>query len=90
MDLYQNSSDQSKLAPKDKLQKTKMDKGKMILKYLIKFTQCRDELGSVGIMVSKDDMVSLYLLDSQRVGIIIRTLLVVGRNYQIGNNCGRI
>ena len=42
--------------------KIKMDKGKMIPKYLTKFTQCRDELGSVGIMVAKDDMVILALL----------------------------
>ena len=39
-----------------------MDKGETISKYLTKFTQCRDELGSVGIMVVKEDMVSLALL----------------------------
>eukprot|EP00253_Pinus_taeda_P035828 PITA_35828 len=61
-DLYQNSSDQRKLALKDKIRKIKMEKGKMIPKYLIKFTQCRDELGSVGITVAEEDMVSLSLL----------------------------
>jgi len=62
MNLYQNNSDQRKLTLKDKLQKIKMEKGEIIPKYLTKFTQCRDELGSVGIMVVKDDMVSLALL----------------------------
>jgi len=61
-ELYQNNSDHRKLALKDKLQKIKMEKGEMIPKYLTKFTQCRDELGSVGIMVVEDDMVSLALL----------------------------
>lgn len=62
MELYQNSNDERKLALKDKLRKIKMDKGKIIPKYLTKFTQCRDELGNVGIIISKEDMVSLYLL----------------------------
>jgi len=39
-----------------------MGKGETFPKYLIKFSQCCDELGSVGITVSKDDMVSLSLL----------------------------
>ena len=39
-----------------------MEKGKAIPKYLTKFTQCRDELGSVGIIVAEDDMASLSLL----------------------------
>jgi len=51
-----------KLALKDKLQKIKMEKGETIPKYLNKFTQCRDEHGSVGITVAKDDMVCLSLL----------------------------
>eukprot|EP00253_Pinus_taeda_P016979 PITA_16979 len=58
-DLYQNKSFQRKLALKDKLQKIKMEKGETIPKYLTKFTQCRDELGSVGITVAKDDMDNL-------------------------------
>ena len=62
-DLYQNRSDQRKLALKDKLRKIKMEKGETIPKYLTKFTQCRDELGSVGIMVAKEDMVRLALLE---------------------------
>ena len=61
-ELYQNSSDKRKLALKDKLHKIKMEKGETIQKYLTKFTQCRDELGSVGITVSEEDMVSLALL----------------------------
>lgn len=34
----------------------------MIPKYLTKFTQCCNELGSVGITIVEDDMVSLALL----------------------------
>ena len=39
-----------------------MGKGKSIPKYLTKFFQCRDELGSVGVAVDDEDMVSLALL----------------------------
>ena len=61
-DLFQNSSDHRKLVLKDKLRKIKMEKGETIPKYLTKFVQCRDELGSVGITVVSDDLVSLALL----------------------------
>ena len=47
-DLFQSKSDQRKLALKDKLRHIKMEKGDSMLKYLTKFIQCRDELGSVG------------------------------------------
>jgi hypothetical protein len=60
--LFQNSSDHRKLALKDKLRKIKMEKGDTIPKYLMKFVQCRDELGSVGTIVVADDLVSLALL----------------------------
>jgi len=62
MNLYQNNNDQVKMALKDKIHKFMMEKGDMTLVYLTKFTQCRDELGSVGIIVSKEDIVSLVLL----------------------------
>ena len=39
-----------------------MEKGDTIPKYLTKFVQCRDELGSVRITVADDDLVSLALL----------------------------
>jgi hypothetical protein len=61
-DLFQNSSDHRRLALKDKLRKIKMEKGESIPKYLTKFVQCQDELGSVGITITDDDMVSLALL----------------------------
>jgi hypothetical protein len=61
-DLFQNSSDHRKLVLKDKLRKIKMEKGDSIPKYLTKFVQCQDELGSVGIIVVDDDLVSLDLL----------------------------
>eukprot|EP00253_Pinus_taeda_P007721 PITA_07721 len=56
MDLYLNNSGQRKFVLKDKLQKRKMEKGETISKSMAKFTQCCDELGSVGIMVSEEDM----------------------------------
>ena len=62
IDLFQSSSDHKKLALKDKLRKIKMEKGDTIQKYLIKFTQCRDELGSVGITIVDDELVSQELL----------------------------
>jgi hypothetical protein len=61
-DLFQNKNDHRKLALKDKLRKIKMEKGDSIPKYLTNFVQCRDELGSVGITVTDDDLVSLALL----------------------------
>ena len=62
-DLYQNNNDQRKLALNDKLRKIKCEKGDMISTYLNKLTTYRDELGSVGIVIADDDMVSLALLD---------------------------
>ena len=60
--LFQSKSDQRKLALKYKLRKIKMEKGDSIPKYLRKFVHCKDELGSVGISVDDDDLVSLALL----------------------------
>ena len=60
--LYQNSSDQRKLALKDKLQKIKCEKGDTISTYLNKLTTCKDELGSVWITTVDDYMVRLALL----------------------------
>eukprot|EP00253_Pinus_taeda_P029089 PITA_29089 len=65
-DLYQNNSDQKKLALKDKLRKIKMEKGETIPKYLTKFTQCRDELGTVGITFVEDDMSDLIQVEIKR------------------------
>jgi len=47
---------------KYKFQKIKWEKGDTISTYLNKLTTYRDELGSVGITVVDDDMVSLALL----------------------------
>jgi hypothetical protein len=58
-DLFQNSSDHRKLMLKDKLRKIKMEKGDSIPKYPMKFVKCRDEMGSVGIIVVDDDLVSV-------------------------------
>ena len=62
IDLFQSKSDQRKLALKDKLRKIKMEKGDSIPKYLTKFVHCKDELGSVGVTVDDEDLVSLALL----------------------------
>eukprot|EP00253_Pinus_taeda_P022791 PITA_22791 len=51
-----------KLSLKDKLRKIKCEKGDTISTYLNKLTTCMDELGSVGITKTGDDMVSLTLL----------------------------
>ena len=61
-DLFQSKSDQRKLAVKDKLKHIKMEKGDNMPKYLTKFIQCRDELGSVGVTVDDEELVSLALL----------------------------
>eukprot|EP00253_Pinus_taeda_P021627 PITA_21627 len=55
-DLYQNNNNQRKLALKDKLRKIKYEKGDTISTYMNKLTTCRDELGSVGITTTDDDM----------------------------------
>eukprot|EP00253_Pinus_taeda_P005675 PITA_05675 len=60
--LFQNRSDHRKLALKDKLKKIKMEKGDSILKYLTKFTQCWDELGSIEVTIAEEDLVSLTIL----------------------------
>ena len=60
--LFQSSSDHRKLALKNKLRKIKMEKCDTIPKYLTKIVQCRNELGSVGITVADDELVSLALL----------------------------
>jgi hypothetical protein len=65
-DLFQNNRDHRKLALKDKLRKIKMEKGDTIPKYLTKFVQCRDELGSVGITVVSNDL-SLALLGIPKI-----------------------
>ena len=47
---------------KDKLINIKCETGDSIPRYLMKFTQCRDKLGSVGVIVHDEDLVSLALL----------------------------
>jgi len=67
-DLYQNSSDQRKLELKDKLRRIKMENDDTISTYLNKLATCKDELGSVGITIVDDDMVSLTLLSLPKSG----------------------
>ena len=61
IDLFQSKSDQRKLALKDKLRKIKMEKNDTIPVYLTKFVHFRDELGSVGVSVDDEELVSLAL-----------------------------
>ena len=61
-ELFQIRSDQRKLALKDKLTKIKMEKNDTIPVYLTKFVHCRDELGSVGVSVDEEYLVSLAFL----------------------------
>ena len=60
--LFQNRSDHSKLALKEKPRKIMMENDNTIPHYLTKFTQYRDELGSVGVIVFEYDLVNLTLL----------------------------
>eukprot|EP00253_Pinus_taeda_P030310 PITA_30310 len=53
--LYQNSSDQRKLALKDKLRKIKCEKGDSISTFLNKLTTCR-ELACVGVTTADEAM----------------------------------
>ena len=50
------------MALKDKLSKIKKEEVETVPTYFTKFTQCQDELGSVGVTVADDDLVSLELL----------------------------
>ena len=61
-EFFQSKSDQRKLALKDKLRKIKMEKNDTIPVYLTKFVHYRDELGSVGVSVDDEELVSLALL----------------------------
>jgi len=62
IELFQSKRNQRKLAVKDKLRNIKCEKGDSMPKYLTKFTQCWDELGSVGVTIDNEDLVSLDLL----------------------------
>eukprot|EP00253_Pinus_taeda_P003072 PITA_03072 len=61
-ELFQSKSNEWKLALKNKLRNIKCEKDDSMPKYLTKFTQCRDELGSVEVTVDDEDLVSLDLL----------------------------
>ena len=61
-DLFQITSYQRNLVLKDKLRNIKIEKGASMPKYLMKFIQCRDELGSVGVTIDEEDLVRLALL----------------------------
>ena len=60
--FFQSRNDQKKFSLKDRLRKIKKEKGDNIPKYLTKFVHCKDELGSVGVTVDDEYLVSLALL----------------------------
>ena len=62
----------------------------MISMYLNKLTSCRDELGSVGIVIVDDDMVSLSLLGLPKSWHSYQDLVNGRENFQIGSDFGRI
>eukprot|EP00253_Pinus_taeda_P008723 PITA_08723 len=61
-DLFQSKTGQRKLALKDKLRNIKCENGDSMPKYLTKFTQCWDELGSVAVTIDDEDLMSLAFL----------------------------
>ena len=63
IDLFQIKSNQRNLVLKDKIRNIKCENGDSMPKYLMKFTQCQDDLGSVGVTVHDENLVSLALLD---------------------------
>ena len=65
-----------------------MEKGDSIPKYLTKFVQCRDELGSVGVTVDDEDLVSLALLGISKSWHSYQDS--VGRKCQDGSEFGQI
>ena len=90
IDMFQNNNDQRKLALKENLRKIKKEEGEMVPTYLAKFTQFRDELGSIGVTIVDDEFVRLALIGLPKAGIVIRTLSLGGRSYQIGSDFGWI
>ena len=75
---------------KDKLRNIKMEKGDSITKYLTKFTQCRDELGSVGVTVDDEDLVDLTLLGLPKSWHSYQDSVNGQRNCRDGSDFGRI
>lgn len=65
---FQKSSDQRNMSLKEKIRNIKMHKGDIILQYLSRFTQCRDELSIFGVTIVEDDLVSLTLLGLPKSG----------------------
>eukprot|EP00253_Pinus_taeda_P032786 PITA_32786 len=57
-----DQTEQRKLALKDKLRKIKCERDETISTYLTKLITFRDEIASVGVMTSDEDMVRLVLL----------------------------
>ena len=67
-----------------------MEKNGTILVYLTKFVHCRDELGSVGVSVDEEYLVSLALLGLPNIWHSYEDSINVGRNCQDGSDFGRI
>jgi hypothetical protein len=59
--LYQSDNQSRKMQLKEKLGSTKMAKGELLVTYLTKFTQIRDELAAVGEVVDETELVRTAL-----------------------------
>jgi hypothetical protein len=60
--LYQGTSEARNLVLKEKLRNIKMGKSELVVSYLTRFTQVKDELTGVGETVPERDMVNFALL----------------------------
>ena len=89
-DLFQSKSDQRKLALKEKLRNIKMEKNDTIPVYLTKFVHCRDELGSVGVSVDEEELVSLALLGLPKSWHSYEDSVNGRENCQDGSEFGQI
>jgi len=89
-DLFQSKSNQRKLALKDKLRNIKCEKGDNMPTYLTKFTQCWDELGTVGVIVDDEELVSLTLLGLRESWYSYQDSVNSQEKLQDGRDFGRI
>jgi hypothetical protein len=59
--LYQSNNQSRKMLLREKLKSTKMARGELVVTYLTKFTQIRDELATVGETVDETKLVRTTL-----------------------------
>jgi 2-phosphoglycerate kinase len=69
--LYQFDNQSRKMLLKEKLRSTKMAKGELVVTYLTKFTQIRDELATMGKAVDDIELVRTTLKNGGRTRAIL-------------------